>query len=53
MILVNIDNIRYHIQEALEELMDVYNQPGTPDASENVADAIDMLSSALNKLEEE
>lgn len=50
---MNIDNIRYHIQEALEELMDVYNQPGTPDVSTNVADAIDMLSAALNKLERE
>lgn len=49
---MNIDNIRYHIQEALEELMDMYNQPGTPDASKEVADAIDLLSTALDKLED-
>ena len=46
---MNIDNIRYHIQEALEELMDVYNLPGEEDP--NVADAIDMLRAALDKLE--
>ena len=49
---MNIDNIRYHIQEALEELMTVYNQPGTSDASKEVADAIDLLSTALDKLED-
>ena len=51
--MMDISNIRYHIQEALEELMDVYNQSDSTDASENVADAIDLLSAALGKLEGE